>query len=94
MVIDVRLRNRVTRMLANPWVHLVGVYGAARGTLSLYVNGVLQVLTTHVPQTWHATSIVHIRRADTGAYTTGAIDDVRIFAGALPASEVSKLYQP
>jgi hypothetical protein len=78
----------------NTWVHLTGVFDASRGVLQLYVNGRLEATTVAIPAMWHANGTVHIGRADTGDWVRGTIDDVPIFAGALPAAEVAKLYQP
>lgn len=75
----------------NAWVHLVAVYSAGIGEIRLYVNGQLQGKTTGVPAMWHAPGTLYIGRADTGATVSGDVDDVKVFAGALSATEVANL---
>jgi hypothetical protein len=83
--------SRTVRSL-NTWYHVAGVYNAARRTLNIYVNGVLDngVLSGTVPSSqFNANTIVFIgRRSGGGNYFNGIIDQVRIYNRALSAAEV------
>jgi hypothetical protein len=73
----------------NVWTHLAGTYDGA--TLQLYVNGELvasQAKTGLVPTSAQLLSI----GGDTlhGTYFTGLIDEVRIYNGAVSASQIQK----
>jgi hypothetical protein len=81
--------------VVNTWYHLVGVYNAASGQSSLYVNGVLQS-TESVPATWNAGGETVIGRAKWGGnvdFWSGNLDDVRLYTRALSATDISNLYQ-
>jgi hypothetical protein len=76
----------------NTWVHLAGVYDAAAGQISLYVNGALNA-SPSFSGAWNANGGLQIGRGRWNAGPTdffpGSIDDVRTFARALSAAEVA-----
>ena len=76
------------------WYHLAGVYDAAARTVSLYVDGVLQE-TVPAPASWQAAGHLVIGRGKFAGnpvdFVDGSIDDVRIYALALPASSALTL---
>ena len=76
------------------WTHLVGVYDAAAGTQSLYVNGVFQS-TVAAPAAFSSSGDLAMGRAlyngkDTD-WLKGAIRKVEVFDVALDASQVGQL---
>ncbi len=80
------------------WVHLTGVWDAGAGQLRLYVNGALAGSAARTVS-WAAGGPLAIGRsrfpsgnapAD-GQYWVGGIDEVRVYQGALPGSEIAKL---
>ncbi|MEV6599272.1 LamG-like jellyroll fold domain-containing protein [Actinoplanes sp. NPDC051346] len=75
------------------WTLLVGVYDAAAGEITLYVNG---VAGTSVPASpFNATGPLTIGRSMfngyAGNYWPGDIDDVRVVAGALTPAQIVAL---
>ena len=78
------------------WYHLAGVRNASAGTMSLYVNGVLQSTVANTTS-WSATGPLVVGRGKFSAglrdYVTGSIDSVAVFGSALTASQVTALYQ-
>ena len=78
--------------VAGQWTHLTAVYDAAAGNFRLYVNGVVQgsAVTGRSPA---SNGVFDIGRQafPTGEFIDGAIDDVRIYAGAMTPSEVARL---
>ncbi len=75
----------------NRWTHLAAVYDSSARWLRLYVDGQLQ--DTRVNTTaWHARSKLRIATNMHNQFVNGAVDDVRVYAGALPGSEIAKLY--
>jgi hypothetical protein len=76
------------------WYHLVGVYNKEAGTISLYVNGVLQGSATAGPS-WTAFGQVTVGQGKwNGAqadFVNGAIDDARVYGRALSAAEITTL---
>jgi len=76
------------------WVHLVGVFSAATGTVSLYVDGVKQS-AVGVGAVGGASqeSVTIGALGPAGSFLGGYIDDVRIFQGALNDREVREVYQ-
>ncbi|MFD8500618.1 LamG domain-containing protein [Amycolatopsis sp. NPDC059657] len=80
----------------NAWVHLVGVYDVSAKAIFLYVNGTRKDDGTLL-NPWQATGGLQIGRGrDGGAYAgywKGAVDDVRMYSGALTADRVSALYR-
>ncbi|MEO5876746.1 MAG: LamG-like jellyroll fold domain-containing protein [Streptosporangiaceae bacterium] len=77
------------------WAHLVGVYSAETGSISLYLNGQLQQ-TTPVTPPWKATGSLAIGRAKwagtAGDFFPDLISDVRVWSSALAAPSVKGLY--
>ncbi len=80
---------------AGTWTHLVAVYNASAGTISLYVNGALGASTTATSQ-FNATHAFVIGRALYAGKTTdffnGQIANVQAYPRALSATDVSALY--
>ncbi|MFJ8581278.1 LamG-like jellyroll fold domain-containing protein [Micromonospora sp. NPDC093277] len=68
------------------WTFLAGVYDAQAHALRLYVDGEF-VAETYFAGTWQAGGAVRIGRGRAGVtfdqYLTGAVDDVRTYAGPL-----------
>jgi hypothetical protein len=75
------------------WQHLVGVYDAVAGTIRLYVDGALQGTVAAAGWGWPSSGVLEVGRYGSIAadYFDGAIDDVRVYAGALPGDEVERL---
>ncbi|MFE7314176.1 LamG-like jellyroll fold domain-containing protein [Streptomyces sp. NPDC057555] len=78
------------------WTHLAAVHDTVAGTVSLYVNGVLQG-SAAAPNAWYGDCALQIGRAlYRGAYTdyvAGQIDDVRLFDRPVSEDEVHQLFQ-
>ncbi|WP_162795724.1 LamG-like jellyroll fold domain-containing protein [Nonomuraea lactucae] len=75
------------------WQHLAGVYDAGAGKLRLYVDGV-KVKEVTAPTPWKATGPIAIgfgKWATGGDRWHGGLDDVRVYAGVLPDSEILTL---
>ncbi len=86
----VHRHSRTTRAL-NTWYHVAGVYNAVARTLDIYLNGVLDngVLSGTVPASLRSSpDDVNIGRRNGGFYIRGTLDDVRIYARALAATEI------
>ncbi len=84
-------RYSTTVRALNTWYHVAAVYDATAGTLSLYVNGVLNngTLSGTVPASQFDQAVnVNIGRRTGGYYFNGLIDEVRIYNRALSQSEV------
>lgn len=76
----------------NDWVHLTGVFDAATGSVRLYVDGVLQT-ASGAGATGTPSSPLYLGAAGpTGGYFSGAVDQVKLYAGALSDAEVFDLY--
>ncbi len=69
------------------WVHLIGVYEAGNGLLTLYVDGEWAAATEVSFTPANSTGSLRLGRAQTSAPTpgfwAGDLDEVRVFAGAL-----------
>ena len=82
----------VARM--NVWTHLVGVYSASTGTVSLYVDSVAQGTTTDTTPFASASGLeiggARYNNAASDGFT-GAIKDVSVYSQALSAQEVAAL---
>ncbi|MFI5914516.1 LamG-like jellyroll fold domain-containing protein [Dactylosporangium sp. NPDC051541] len=74
------------------WTHLVGVYDAALGKFQIYVNGNPE--GNILGRMWASSGVFDIgrQRFGTGDFFNGAIDDVRVYQGAMPADQVKVLY--
>ena len=84
-------RYSTTVRSLNTWYHVAGVYNATAGTLSTYVNGVLDngTLRGTIPATQVNQAVnVNIGRRTGGFYFNGTIDEVRIYNRALSATEI------
>jgi hypothetical protein len=84
-------RYSTTVRSLNTWYHVAGVYNAAAGTLSTYVNGVLDngVLVGTIPTSQLNSSVnANIGRRTGGFYFNGLIDEVRIYNRPLSQSEI------
>ncbi|MFD2354111.1 LamG domain-containing protein [Nonomuraea ferruginea] len=74
------------------WTHLTGVYDAAAGRVSLYVNGRLE--STVAARSWAATGSLTIGRGQAGGaaeFWPGDVDEVRVYGRAVFAGEVADL---
>jgi alpha-tubulin suppressor-like RCC1 family protein len=82
---------------AGTWYHLVGVDNVSTGTISLYVNGVLQASKAFT-SSWQATGNTMTGQGmyNGGAtdFVNGRIDDVALYSSALTAAQVAALNQP
>jgi RHS repeat-associated protein len=84
-----------TKPALNVWTHLVGVFDASTGAMSLYVNGSLAATGSN-PTPFNGTGPLGIG----GMQTTGAqsqifdgqVADVQLYQRALTAADVSTLY--
>jgi len=78
------------------WTHLVGVYDAASGQASLFVNGT-PAGTAAVPATFNGTGSFILGRALSGGtqddYWNGSLSDVQTWTYALTPDQVTALYQ-
>jgi alpha-L-arabinofuranosidase len=76
------------------WYQLTGVYDAAAQTVSLYVDGALQQ-TIHALAPWSAAGSFAVGRGffngNPTDWVSGAVDDVRAYAGALSGQEIRVL---
>jgi hypothetical protein len=80
----------------NTWTHLVGVYDAATGMASLYVNGTLVTSVDLGADTpWNATGAFALGRTrwndSTSDWFTGDIDAVHLYQGALSIDDIQDL---
>ena len=77
------------------WTQLTGVYDARERVLRLYIDGQI-VDETYSSSAWNATGPLRIGRGRAGVtqpqYWTGAIDEVRVYAGVLSDQEIWSLY--
>lgn len=71
------------------WTMLTGVYDAAAGTISLYVNGALQ--STVTATTFNATGDFRLGRSGS-TWWSGTMNSVDVYQGALIASQISAMY--
>ncbi len=82
--------------VAGAWTHLVGVYDANVGTLTLYVNGVASAPVAY-SGAWSATGALVIGRnlwaGSQGGWLNGSVSDVSVYQSALPSATVAGLYQ-
>jgi len=82
----------------NTWTHVAGVYDpSGTPSMKLYTNGVLATtLTAGVPAVQYNSGMnVSIgARADGTTRWNGRIDEVRVYARALSATEITALLQP
>ncbi|NUT07339.1 MAG: Teneurin-1, partial [Hamadaea sp.] len=79
----------------NAWTHLVGVYNAANGQLTLYANGTAQGTATDTTPIAANGPLVIGRSKYNGvqeAPFNGSIGNVQVYQRALSAAEVSSLY--
>jgi hypothetical protein len=79
----------------NTWTHVAGVYDAAAGTMTIYVNGEPAQSTTAVAVPWNATGPFAAGRArgEDGAtdWFPGDIDAVRVYQGVASADLIREL---
>ena len=82
------------------WHHIAAVFDAstATGTITVYVDGVSQSLTTSL-DTKDGTSnfaaeplYIMARNGTAGTFWTGYMDDVRVYASALSAGQIGAVY--
>lgn len=88
-----------TPALIGTWTHLVGVFDAGTGKLSIYVNGVLAGTSPALPAgaQWSSTGPLVIGAANYNGSLANILDGqvagVQMFARALSTSDITKLYQ-
>ena len=79
------------------WYHLVGVRDSVKGELRLYVNGQLAGTTSACLPQAAPTGNTIIGRGRFGGnpvdYLDGTVDNVHLYDRALPAAEITQLYQ-
>lgn len=79
---------------AGEWQHLVGVYDAAAAKVRLYVDNV-KVGEVGTGAMWNAVGPLSLgfgKWVPGGDFWAGDLDDVHVFQGVLPDSEITKLY--
>ena len=79
----------------NSWHMLTTVYNNSTGQVNLYVDGVLDSMTTGIPTpNGSVTNNLHIGNdsSTNGYFLHGALDDIRIYSRALTNTEVLQLY--
>ncbi|MFI6762137.1 LamG domain-containing protein [Micromonospora sp. NPDC050417] len=76
----------------NAWVHLTGVFDAASGSVRLYVNGVRQAVTGTGAAGLESYPLYVGAGGPTGGYLSGAVDQVKLFAGAMSDGAVASLH--
>jgi Concanavalin A-like lectin/glucanases superfamily len=72
------------------WVHLTAVVNASSGVLRFYVNGVQEEIVYAWSGAWHANGPLRVGFMDGGAID-GAIDDVRVYAGVLSPTQITRI---
>ncbi len=80
---------------ANTWYHLVGVFDATNGGLSVYVNGTVKGTATDSTPIGSTGPLVIGRSDGDGCpceYFDGQVSNVQVYPRALSAGEVSTLY--
>jgi hypothetical protein len=80
--------------MGGTWTHLVGVYRSGAQTLDIYVNGAVTSSTSlHIPTVQFDPNLsVHLGAQAAGpCHFAGALDEVRIYDGALTKDEVMRL---
>lgn len=81
------------KAVAGQWTHLVGVYDADSGLMSLYVNGHLSATKTYTGTVWNASGPIEIGRrlyqGSYGEYANAEISDVRTYNTALPPADAA-----
>jgi hypothetical protein len=76
------------------WQHLVGVYDAAAARVRLYVDNV-KVADVGAGALWNANGPLSLgfgKWAPSGDFWAGDLDDVHVYQGVLPESEITRLY--
>ncbi|MGH3734236.1 MAG: carboxypeptidase regulatory-like domain-containing protein [Micromonosporaceae bacterium] len=80
------------------WAHLAGVYDVSTKAVRLFVNGTLQTSTATVAGGFHASGPLTVgrhRAAGAGAgYFAGQIDEVYLYAYAVPTADLVQLTLP
>ncbi|MCH7850522.1 MAG: LamG domain-containing protein, partial [Nanoarchaeota archaeon] len=82
-------------IIANTWIHMVGIYDQTVPSISLYLNGILiGTRTANVSSTGYANDqwLAVASQEDPTKVWDGQIDEVMIFKRALTSSEVGSLY--
>jgi hypothetical protein len=77
------------------WTHLLAVYDAGAGSMTLYIDGVIQTAVLN-PSAWKASGPLTIGAVSTangafGGFFNGSISDVRVYQRALTATDVALL---
>ena len=83
---------------AGVWTHLVGVYNATNGAMTLYVNGVAKGTATNTTPQYVPSGVLTIGANQAAGATalygqlTGSISDVRTYPNAFTAAQVAAIY--
>jgi RHS repeat-associated protein len=88
--------SSTTTPVAGAWTHLVGVYNAGNGAMTLYVNGAAQGSATDTTP-FASTGPLVIGRTKYNGNTAsdplnGSVSNVQVYQRALSATDVSTLY--
>jgi hypothetical protein len=74
------------------WTHLAGIFDAATGRMTLYVNGQAQAATAVQTTPWHANGTFAIGRGHgVASLWAGGIDDVQLWDRVLYRREIAEL---
>lgn len=83
-------------LIPGQWNHVVITKnGSAAGASKIYINGVLQTLTTNAAYTFHnpvTTKYFGVRTSALDRHLAGQLDDLCLFDRELSSAEVSSLY--
>jgi len=89
--------NMNTFLPLNEWTHVVVTFDSSTKKAAIYKNGVAQpIATSGTPSS--ITSTTSVKKLGVSGYGNGAqlnavLDDLRIYAGAMTADQVRKLYE-
>jgi hypothetical protein len=87
--------TQITTPYLNDWHHIAGIYDAATGTSSLYVDGVLKSSLQGQTGPLEHTDDLYLMWSDHPGQVAlqGVLDDVRIYSRALSVPEIQSLAQ-
>ncbi|MBC3840739.1 hypothetical protein GXW82_11995 [Streptacidiphilus sp. 4-A2] len=83
---------------AGVWTHLVGVYNATNGAMTLYVNGVAKGTSTNTTPQYVPSGVLTVGAVQAAGSTAiygqmaGSVSDVRTYPNALTAGQVADIY--
>lgn len=83
-----------TPLVVNTWTHVSCTYTSATNTFAIYLNGALNtsaaVVSAAPPSN---TDSLYIGIAGSGNFFAGQMDDIRVWARALPVTEIAQLFR-